>query len=102
MSELEIQKRQEYKRRRKRWTLVQLVAIIVLAAMALVSFLIYNRMNRIQYIEYTESGAIDYKVQYNSNDFFDEEWIDKEDLDKVKFSKRAKGNIVSEQEEREI
>ena len=78
MSELEIQKRQEYKRRRKKWTLVQLVAIIVLAAMALVSFLIYNRMNRIQYIEYTESGAIDYKVQYNSNDFFDEEWIDKD------------------------
>ena len=33
---------------------------------------------------------------------YSEEWIDKEDLDKVKFSKRAKGNIVSEQEEREI
>ena len=33
---------------------------------------------------------------------YSEEWIDKEDLDKVKFSKRAKGNIVSEPEEREI
>ena len=33
---------------------------------------------------------------------YSEEWIDKEDLDKVKYSKRAKGNIVSEQEEREI
>ena len=58
--------------------MVQLVAIIVLAAMALVSFLIYNRMNRTQYIEYTESGVIDYKVQYNENDFFDGEWIGKD------------------------
>ena len=33
---------------------------------------------------------------------YSEEWIDEEDLDKVKFSKRAKGNIVSEQEKREI
>ena len=33
---------------------------------------------------------------------YSEEWIDKEDLDKVKYSKRAKGNIVSEPEEREI
>ena len=33
---------------------------------------------------------------------YSEEWIDLDDLDKVKYSKRAKGNIVSEQEEREI
>ena len=33
---------------------------------------------------------------------YSEEWIDTDDLEKIKFSKRAKGNIVSEPEEREI
>ncbi len=78
MSELEIQKRIQYKLNRKRWTLVQLVAIILLAAVALVSFLVYSRMNRTQYIEYTEAASVDYKVQYKNNEFFDEEWINKE------------------------
>ena len=78
MSELEILRRQEYKRNRKKWTLVQLVAIAVLISMALISFLIYSRMNRTQYIEYTEVGGIDYKVQYDPNSFFDEEWLEKE------------------------
>ena len=78
MSELEIQRRQEYKKNRKKWTLVQLVAIIVLAAVALVSFLIYGRMNRTYYVEYTENADIDYKVRYKNNDFFDGEWIEKD------------------------
>ena len=78
MSELEILRRQTYKRNRKKWSVVQLVAIAVLVAMALVSFLVYNRMNRTQYIEYTESGSIDYSVQYADNEFFPDEWIDKD------------------------
>ncbi len=58
--------------------LVQIVAIILLAAVALVSFLVYNRMNSTQYIEYTEAASVDYKVQYKNNEFFDGEWIDKD------------------------
>lgn len=76
MSELEIQRRQEYKRNRKKWTLIQLTAIILLAVISLGLFIVYNRMNQTQYIEYKEQGSTDYKVHYSPNEFFDEEWIE--------------------------
>ena len=78
MSELEIQRRQEYKENRKKWTYIQLIAIAVLIAVSLCSFLVYNRMNKVNYIEYAENSDIDYKVQYIKNDFFDGEWIEKD------------------------
>ena len=78
MSELEIKRRQEYKRNRKKWIIIQLVAIILFAAISLGSFIGYNQMNRTHYIEYNESGNIDYKVQYLENEFFEEEWIGKD------------------------
>ena len=78
MSELDIQRRREYKQNRRKWMIVQIVAIVLLAAIAFGSFLIYNRMNRTYYIEYTEKGTIDYKVQYKENEFFDEVWIGKD------------------------
>ena len=75
MSELEIRQRQEYKRKRKKWMLVQLIAIAVLLAIALTSFLIYNRIDQTQYIQYTQKGDAAYQVQYVPNDFFESEWI---------------------------
>lgn len=78
MSELEIQQRQEYKRKRKKWILIQTVAILLLAALTLGSFWAYNQMNQTFYVKYTESANIDYKVQYLKNDYFDTEWIDKD------------------------
>ena len=75
MSELEIQRRQEYKRNRKKWTMIQIIAIVVLVALSLGSLLVYNRVNRTYHIEYTENSSIDYMVQYNENDFFDDEWM---------------------------
>ena len=38
MSELEIQQRQEYKRKRKKWILIQSIALLLLAALTLGSF----------------------------------------------------------------
>ena len=76
MSELEIQRRQEYKRNRKKWTLIQLTAIILLAIISLGLFIGYNRMNQTHYIEYKEAGSVDYKVHYKENTFFEDEWID--------------------------
>lgn len=78
MSELEIRRRQEYKKNRKKWMTIQIVALVLVAAIAIGSFLIYDSMNRTYYIEYTESSNIDYKVQYKENDFFEEEWIGKD------------------------
>ena len=76
MSELEIKRRQEYKLKRKKRISYQLVAIILLAALTLFSFLTYNRMDETYYVEYTENGSVDYKVKYDTNDFFDSEWIE--------------------------
>ena len=75
MSELDIQRRKEYKHNRKKWMIIQLVAIILFAAIAIGSFLVYNQMNRTYYVEYTERGTVDYMVQYKENQFFDDEWI---------------------------
>ena len=77
MSELEIRRRQEYKENRRKWSLIQLIAIVVLVTLALSTFLLYVRLDQTQYIEYVENSGIDYKVQYKENDFFDDEWIDK-------------------------
>lgn len=78
MSELEIRRRQEYKRNRRRWMIIQIIALVIVAAIALSSFLIYSAMNRTYYIEYTEHSAIDYRVQYVGNEFFEEEWLEKD------------------------
>ena len=75
MSEIEIKRRQEYKRNRKKWTMIQIIAIVVLVALSLGSLLVYNSVNRTYHIEYTENSSIDYMVQYNENDFFDDEWM---------------------------
>ena len=78
MSELEILRRQEYKRNRKKWMIIQLVSIAVLVALALGSFLVYNSLNRTYQIEYMENSQIDYRVQYAENAFFPEEWLEKD------------------------
>jgi len=75
MSEAERKRRQDYKRNRKKWILIQTIILVVVGAIALGSFIVYDRMNRTYYIEYTERGSADYKVQYAHNTFFDEEWV---------------------------
>ena len=72
MSEIEIRRRQEYKRNRKKWTMIQIVALVIAIAISLVSFVIYHRVNEEYYIEYTEKGNVDYTVQYKENDFFED------------------------------
>ena len=76
MSEVEIKRRQDYKRNRKKWILIQTIALVIVGLIALSSFVLYDRMNRTYYIEYTENSNVDYKVQYKSNGFFGQEWID--------------------------
>lgn len=76
MSEAERKRRQNYKRNRKRWIVVQTVAFIIVALIALSSFLVYNKLDSTYYIEYTEDSSANYKVQYKDNTFFEEEWLD--------------------------
>ncbi len=75
MSEVERKRRQEYKRNRKRWILIQAIVLALVCVISLGSFVIRDQMDRTYYIEYTENGAVDYSVKYQDNAFFDEEWI---------------------------
>ena len=75
MSEDERKQRQEYKRKRKKWILIQAVALALVASLALTFFLVYNKMNDTYYIEYTENGSVDYKVNLKENAFFDEDSV---------------------------
>ena len=78
MSELEIIARLQYKTNRKKWIMIQIIVIIVMLFLSLGSFMIFNALNKTYYIEYTECGSIDYKVQYKENEFFEEEWLEKD------------------------
>ncbi len=78
MSESERLRRQEYKRNRKRWIMIQTIALVVAVVVALGSYVVYDTMNRTYYIEYTESGEVDYKVYLKDNNFFEKDYIEKD------------------------
>ena len=75
MSEDERKRRQEYKRNRKKWIIIQTIALALVAAFALTFFVVYDRMNRTYYIEYTEKGTVDYEVNLKDNNFFEEDSV---------------------------
>ena len=78
MSEAERLRRQEYKRNRKKWIIIQSIALAVVLAIALTCFVVYDRMNRTYYNEYTENGDVDYKVYLKDNQFFEENYLGKD------------------------
>ena len=71
MSEKEILNRQQYKKNRKKWILIQAAALIVVAVIALGCFLTHHRLDRTYYIEYTEDCETHYQVVYQENEYFD-------------------------------
>ena len=78
MSEAERLRRQQYKRNRKKWITVQIIALAVVLVIALACFVVYDRMNRTYYIEYTENGDVDFKVFLNDNQFFEDDYLGKD------------------------
>ena len=72
MSEREILNRQLYKKKRKKWILIQTFAFVIAAVIAIGCFLTYNRLDRTYYIEYTEDCETDYQVVYSENEYFDD------------------------------
>lgn len=78
MSEAERLRRQQYKRNRKKWIMAQIIALAVVLVIALSCLVVYDRMNRTYYIEYTESGDADFKVFLNDNQFFEKDYLGKD------------------------
>lgn len=78
MSENEKLRREEYKRNRARWILIQSIALVALVALALGFYAVYARMSRTDYVEYGDTGAVDYRVYLKDNDYFDEEYVGKD------------------------
>ena len=72
MSEREILNRQLYKKKRKKWILIQTFAFVIAAVIAIGCFLTYNRLDRTYYIEYTEDSRTGYQVIYQENEYFDD------------------------------
>lgn len=75
MSEAERLRRQEYKRNRKKWILIQTIAFALVLVIALTCFAVYHHMNRTYFIEYTENGNVDYKVFLKENDFYEQDYV---------------------------
>lgn len=78
MSEAERIKRLSYKQKRKKCIYTQAIILAVLAVLILTFALIYNSLNKEYYIDYTEHGEIDYIVKLKPNDFYEEEWLKKD------------------------
>ena len=75
MSEAERKRRAEYKKRRKRWLIVQAVLLIVVAIGVLVCSVTYRRLDKTVYITYEETSSVDYKVKLKENEFYEEEYL---------------------------
>ena len=78
MSEAEKKQRLEYKKNRKKWIMIQAICIAVVAVLVLGFAFAYYQINKTYYIEYTENSSVDYSVQLAPNDFYEQEWIGKD------------------------
>jgi len=78
MSEEEKRKRDLYKRKRDKWIRIQAFLIVAVTLLALAFGFVYYRANQTYYISYDENGAVDYKVYLFENDFFEEEYLGKD------------------------
>jgi len=78
MSEAERIKRLSYKEKRKKWILVQSIILAVLAVLLITFMTVYYQLNKEYYINYQEKSEIDYMVQLKPNDYYETEWLGKD------------------------
>lgn len=75
MSENEKKKRAAYRKNREKWIFTQVVIVVVLTVAILISTIVAIRLKSKYYIGYTEGGSIDYNVFLKENDFYEEEYL---------------------------
>ena len=77
MSESEKKKRGLYRKNREKWIFAQSVIIGVIVIAIIISALVSSHLNKQYYIEYTEGGSIDYDVYLKDNEFYDTDYLEK-------------------------
>ena len=80
MSESEKKKRLAYRKKRKRLIFVQSAIAIVLVLAIAVFGTIFFKINNDYHVNYTEQNSIDYKVYLKENDFYEEEFLGKDQI----------------------
>ena len=78
MSETEKKKRRLYRKNREKWIFTQAVIIAVVTIAILISSIVSYQLNETYYVGYTESGHIDYKVFLKENEFYDSNYLEKD------------------------
>ena len=78
MSESEKKKRRLYRKNREKWIFTQSVIIAVLTLAIIISSLVAYQLNETYYVEYRESGHIDYNVFLKDNEFYDSDYLEKD------------------------
>ncbi len=78
MSEKEKKRRSLYRENREKWIFTQAVIAIVVAVAILISSIVAYQLNKTYYIGYSEGGSIDYNVFLKENEFFDENYLGKD------------------------
>lgn len=78
MSEKEQKRRVAYRKNREKWIFLQTVIIVVLTVALLVSSIVAIQLKSKYYVNYTEGGSIDYNVFLKENEFYQEEYIGKD------------------------
>ena len=78
MSESEKRKRGQYRKSREKWIFIQSIIIAVVTVAVLISSLVSYNLNKQYYIGYTEGGNIDYNVYLKDNEFYDSQYLEKD------------------------
>ena len=78
MSEKEKKRRVLYQKNREKWIFTQAVIIVVLTLAVLISAIVSVQLNSKYYVSYSESGSINYNVFLKDNEFFEDEYLGKD------------------------
>lgn len=78
MSNEEKNKRAKHLAFRKKWSNALIFAIAAITLLTAFSLYSYHKNSDAIYIEYTESSNVDYKVYYEDNEFFKDEYVGKD------------------------
>lgn len=78
MSETERNRRLDYRKVRKKWISLQAGILAVIILMAVVSTVVFFQLDKTHYINYTEHSTVDYGVHLKENEFYEEDYLGKD------------------------